>query len=977
MKLPFKPFLYGLLALSLPALGQTLNWTGAADGVSWNSPLNWSGGAVPGPANDVVITGGAGTNVVISSGSITVKSIQCTKAFTISGGSLTVTAGGSLLQGAFTMSSGTGLSASGANTTFTCTGPASADNASFSASNGGLVSLPGLANYSKTGCAVPTCQATGAGSVLVFPGLTNITASSCTPLYVQAYAGGQVELTNVVSMDGDINVLADGTNSAVDLSRLALLTVVNGAASFTAQNGGSILLPHLPSAPQASLTSGTGGNLVLTSLTNIDNASLYVSGGAALSLPLVRSYQKTGCGFPTWQANGAGSVLLFPGLTNLTASSCNPHAVQAYAGGRVVLTNVLSTDGDIHVLADGTSSVVDLSRLALLTVVNGGAYFTSQNQGSILLPQLPSAPQVSLTLGTGGNLVLTSLTNIDNASLYVNGGQVLSLPLVRSYQKTGCGFPTWQANGAGSMLVFPGLTNLTASSCNPLAVQAYAGGQVVLANVVSMDGDINVLADGTNSVVDLSRLALLTVVNGGASFTAQNGGSILLPQLPSAPQVSLTVGTGGSVALTSLTNIDNASLYVNGGQVLSVPLVRSYQKTGCAFPTWQANGVGSVLVFPGLTNLTASSCNPLAVQAYAGGRVVLTNVLSMDGDINVLADGTNSVVDLSRLALLTVVNGGASFTARNGGSVLMPQLPSAPQVSLTVGTGGNLMLTSLTNIDDASLYVSGGQVLSLPLVRSYQKTGCASPTWQASGAGSVLTFPGLTDLQSTSCNWFYVQALSGGHALFGALETILDGNGSFVADGSGSVIDLSRLSGFEIRNGQGQLTAQNGGTILFNDQAFLLANVAINIPPGNPVLPPTLIAAPTLTLYGQAWHSYWVEKLDTSNPANGWQFVARVPLTNALQAFAAAPPPNTAYRVREFVADPPILDIFRTPVQQSFLILYGATNKTYQIESTSDLTPPSTWTPGTVVAMTNAFRFLPPEPIGPSGPQQFFQAKQQ
>jgi hypothetical protein len=287
------------------------------------------------------------------------------------------------------------------------------------------------------------------------------------------------------------------------------------------------------------------------------------------------------------------------------------------------------------------------------------------------------------------------------------------------------------------------------------------------------------------------------------------------------------------------------------------------------------------------------------------------------------------------------------------------------------------VLTSLTNIDDASLYVSGGQVLSLPLVRSYQKTGCVSPTWQVSGASSVLTFPGLTNLQSTSCNWFYVQALSGAHALFGALETIQDGNVSFVADGTGSVIDLSKLSGFVIRNGQGQLTAQNGGTIIFNNQAFLLANVAINIPPGNPVLPPTLIAAPTLTLYGQAWHSYWVEKLDTSNPASGWQFVARVPLTNAFQTFAAAPPPNTAYRVREFVADPPILDIFRAPGQQYFLILYGATSKTYQIQSTSDLTPPSTWTPGTVVSMTNAFRILPPAPIGPSGPRQFFRAKQQ
>src|ERR1035438_7421432 len=183
MKLLSKLFLFGLLALSAPAFGQTINWTGGGDATSWNNPLNWSSGTVPGTTNDVVIAAGAGTTVVISSGSITVKSIQCTKAFSISGGSLTLTSGGSLLQGAYTMSSGTGLSASGANTTFTCTGPASADNASFSASNGGLVSLPGLANYSKTGCAVPTCQATGAGSVLVFPGLTNITASSCNPLY--------------------------------------------------------------------------------------------------------------------------------------------------------------------------------------------------------------------------------------------------------------------------------------------------------------------------------------------------------------------------------------------------------------------------------------------------------------------------------------------------------------------------------------------------------------------------------------------------------------------------------------------------------------------------------------------------------------------------------------------------------------------------------------------------------------------------
>src|ERR1017187_7741414 len=124
MKLPFKLFLCGLLALSLPAFGQTINWTGGGDAVSWNSPLNWSGSAMPGPANDVVITNGAGTNVLISSGSISVKSIQCTKALTISGGSLAITAGASALEGVFTMVSGTTLFASGINTILTCTGPA-------------------------------------------------------------------------------------------------------------------------------------------------------------------------------------------------------------------------------------------------------------------------------------------------------------------------------------------------------------------------------------------------------------------------------------------------------------------------------------------------------------------------------------------------------------------------------------------------------------------------------------------------------------------------------------------------------------------------------------------------------------------------------------------------------------------------------------------------------------------------------------
>jgi hypothetical protein len=414
----------------------------------------------------------------------------------------------------------------------------------------------------------------------------------------------------------------------------------------------------------------------------------------------------------------------------------------------------------------------------------------------------------------------------------------------------------------------------------------------------------------------------------------------------------------------------------------------------------------------------------LSIQALAGGRVELGQVLAMDAGydgiyggyqraIQVLADGTNSVVDLSSLGRFITLapTTASSLEARNGGAILTGNLGQVIGAALTLKPGGTLPMAQLTNlvagtltvvgvapslvgltsIDGSSLYVSGGGLLDLPSVRSCDEPelGQTTFTWQASGAGSVLRLANMTNVLGDGAlnGTLSIQALAGGRVELGqvlAMDAGYDGiYGGYqraiqvLADGTDSVIDLSSLSGFANPLSGSSIVAQNGGTVLFNDQAFLLANVAISIPPGNPVLPPTLVASPTLTLYGKAWHSYWVEKLDTSNPATGWQFVARVPLTNAFQTFAGAPPPNTAYRVWEFVADPPILDVFRAPGQQYYLILYGATSETYQLQSTPDLTPPSTWTPGTVVNMTNAFRILPPAPFGPPGTSQFFRAKEE
>ena len=102
--------------------GQTRTWTGGGDGFSWSNAANWAGGTLPGPGDDVAITNGAGVAVLISAGNISVKSIQCAKDLTLSGGSLTLTAGASQFSGAFVISNSASLTVNGAGSSLTANG---------------------------------------------------------------------------------------------------------------------------------------------------------------------------------------------------------------------------------------------------------------------------------------------------------------------------------------------------------------------------------------------------------------------------------------------------------------------------------------------------------------------------------------------------------------------------------------------------------------------------------------------------------------------------------------------------------------------------------------------------------------------------------------------------------------------------------------------------------------------------------------
>jgi hypothetical protein len=204
------------------------------------------------------------------------------------------------------------------------------------------------------------------------------------------------------------------------------------------------------------------------------------------------------------------------------------------------------------------------------------------------------------------------------------------------------------------------------------------------------------------------------------------------------------------------------------------------------------------------------------------------------------------------------------------------------------------------------------------------------------------------------------------------VESISGGSAYLLANGTGSVIDLSRLSGFATPLGASSLTEQNGGRILLNsDNVFLLVNVTVNLA-DYPPWPPTA----AISLRGKAWRSYWVEVRDTRDAASPWGLFMRVPQTNDLQVISGPPKSWQAFRVWEFVADPAIVDLNRIEGGDLRPVLYGKPPTSFELLTTESLDAPSAgWAvSGTTGPMTNSFRLFPSFP--PAEAKRFYRGKE-
>ena len=136
---------------------------GAGDGTSWNDPANWRNNHVPASGDDVVLNAPGSPTIVYSSASgvTTIGSLSGADTLSLTGGTLTVTVGGTF-AGALSLGGGS-LTAEGSGVDLSATGTVTATNGDLSALNGATLALPGLTSFSGYGMAF---LADGPGSKL-------------------------------------------------------------------------------------------------------------------------------------------------------------------------------------------------------------------------------------------------------------------------------------------------------------------------------------------------------------------------------------------------------------------------------------------------------------------------------------------------------------------------------------------------------------------------------------------------------------------------------------------------------------------------------------------------------------------------------------------------------------------------------------------------------------------------------------------
>ncbi|CCI03457.1 Calx-beta domain-containing protein [Microcystis aeruginosa] len=401
----------------------------------------------------------------------------------------------------------------------------------------GVLQLSGLTAYT-----IPyysTIQAQGTGSEIDLSSLTTMTGATQISynywgligdgyiLYLQALDGGLVDLSGVQQItSGVTQVLADGSNSVVDLSSLTswVDNDPGDTSAITVSHGGTVLIPHLQDLYAVDLNFNGDGNLDTSSLKTWKNSNITVTG---TNLNFSNLIDVTSSGFNLSNTNlnfgnvqemswtgwtfNPGTVVDFSQATNINHSS-----FYTKQGVKISFPSATSytTLYNRVIQAQGTGSEIDLSSLTTMT----GATQISYNywgligDGYILYLQALDGGLVDLS---GVQQITSGVTQV----LSDGSNSIVDLSSLTSWVDNDPGDTSAITVSHGGTVILDKLTTLQGID----QITANTGGYIDLSDVTTLNSNnTQLIADGTGSIIDLSNLTSFT----GLTFTATNGGVI-------------------------------------------------------------------------------------------------------------------------------------------------------------------------------------------------------------------------------------------------------------------------------------------------------------------------------------------------------------------------------------------------------------------------------------------------------------------
>lgn len=400
---------------------------------------------------------------------------------------------------------------------------------------------------------------------------------------------------------------------------------------------------------------------------------------------------------------------------------------------------------------------------------------------------------VTVTIATGHNETIRSLTTTANATVTLTGGSlsVAADSLLNGPLTMSGGVLT--ATGIGTDLTLAGPTTIATASLNALN-----GAYFDLPNLTTYTTSGTFRASGTGSVLDLSALTSFTQ-QAGWLIQAETGGTIDLMGLTSLSN-TLTGGitlqvTGGSNFLNQLTTVNKVGVTLDGTDA-------DIANTWTELQNGSLNVGGGTYSLPNLTNINGSNLSVLG-----GGTLAFPNLTTFEANGDSFQATGTGVLDLS--ALTTVTHTGHWTIQGSAGLVKLNQLPSA---QLAAGDRFTLSSTARVELADATIQLpnAGGPTFNIP----------ALPT------GVEVYLGILTDY--TTPVTFNIGAGPAVYLYGSATQLALLGGATFNV-GANAFVDLT--AGFQPRFG-GTLTGSGLGTVRLASGRFYPGpdNVTLNFP---------------------------------------------------------------------------------------------------------------------------------------------------